>query len=297
LVQYRLPDTGELVPLLQIAPSKTDTERLLVISPELSEVLSAVIRRVRNANGAVPMVTAKDAHELTWHPPAPRLFQHRVQGEQRALTARFIAHLLDEALARTGLTDPADGTPLRFTPHDFRRIFITDAVMNGLPPHIAQIIAGHQDIGVTMGYKAVYPQEAIAAHQAFIARRRQLRPSEEYRQPTDAEWQQFLGHFQRRKVSTGTCGRAFGTGCIHEHACIRCSLLWPEPAHQARLEEIRDNLQARIAEAHREGWLGEVEGLKVSLAGAEDKLDQLRRRTSTTTSLGTPTIPAPSTRS
>jgi hypothetical protein len=31
LIQYRLPSTGELVPLLQIAPSKTDTERLLVI--------------------------------------------------------------------------------------------------------------------------------------------------------------------------------------------------------------------------------------------------------------------------
>jgi len=30
-VQYRDPAAGELVPLLQIAPSKTDTERLLPI--------------------------------------------------------------------------------------------------------------------------------------------------------------------------------------------------------------------------------------------------------------------------
>ena len=29
LIQYRLPTSGELVPLLQIAPSKTDQERLL----------------------------------------------------------------------------------------------------------------------------------------------------------------------------------------------------------------------------------------------------------------------------
>ncbi|MDX3761866.1 hypothetical protein ACWDBO_53605 [Streptomyces mirabilis] len=43
------------------------------------------------------------------------------------------------------------------------------------------------------------------------------------------------------------------------------------------MEEIRDNLIARIAEAEREGWLGEVEGLRVSLAGAEDKLSQLAR--------------------
>jgi len=33
LVQYRLPTTGELVPLLSVAPSKTDQERLLVSAP------------------------------------------------------------------------------------------------------------------------------------------------------------------------------------------------------------------------------------------------------------------------
>ena len=68
-------------------------------------------------------------------------------------------------------------------------MFITDAILNGLPPHIAQVIAGHQDINVTMGYKAVYPEEAIQAHLAFLARRRALRPTEEYRVPTDEEWQ------------------------------------------------------------------------------------------------------------
>ena len=90
-------------------------------------------------------------------------------------------------------------------------MFITDAVMNGLPPHIAQLIAGHRDINVTMGYKAVYPEEAIQAHRAFLARRSAARPSEEYRTPTDEEWDEFLGHFERRKVALGDCGRAFGT--------------------------------------------------------------------------------------
>ena len=53
---------------------------------------------------------------------------------------------------------------------------------------------------------------------------------------------------------------------------------WPDPAQRARIAEIRDSLTARIAEAEREGWLGEAEGLKVSLAGAEDKLAQIDRR-------------------
>jgi hypothetical protein len=152
---------------------------------------------------------------------------------------------------------------------------VTDAIMSGLPPHIAQVICGHKNIDTTIGYKAVYPAEAIEAHRAFIARRRATRPSEEYRTPTDEEWDAFLAHFEKRKVSVGTCARAFSSPCLHEHACVRCSLLRPDPAQRGRLEEIRDNLHDRIAEAEREGWLGEIEGLRVSLAGTQDKLAQL----------------------
>ncbi len=61
---------------------------------------------------------------------------------------------------------------------------------------------------------------------------------------------------------------------------------WPDPAQRDRIAEIAGNLTARITEAGREGWLGEVEGLKVSLAGAEDKLAQIDRRTRT--ALGMP---------
>jgi integrase-like protein len=259
------------VPLLQIAPSKTDAERLLVVSPELADVLSAIITRIRGNGPAVPLVAAYDDHERLWLPSAPVLFQRRIGAENRAIPAATVRKLLAAALARTGLTDPS-GAPLHYTLHDFRRMFLTDAIMSGLPPHIAQVIAGHRDINVTLGYKAVYPHEAIQAHLAFLARRRALRPTEEYRTPTDAEWAEFLGHFERRKVATGTCGRAFGTPCSHEHSCLRCAMHWPDPAQRSRIAEIRDNLTARIAEAEREGWLGEAEGLKISLAGAEDKL-------------------------
>ncbi len=278
VVQYRLPTTGEVVPLLQIAPSKTDTERLLVVSPELAEVLGAIILRVSDESGTIPLVPSYDGHERVWSAPAPLLFQWRVGTENRAISPSSVRTFLTEALTHTGLVDGADGEPLRYTPHDFRRMFITDAILNGLPPHIAQIIAGHHDINVTMGYKAVYPQEAIEAHLAFLARRRSLRPSEEYRTPSDEEWQEFLGHFERRKVSIGTCARALSTPCIHEHACVRCPMLWPDPDQQPRLIDIRDNLTDRIAEAEREGWPGEAEGLRISLSGANEKLNQIERR-------------------
>ncbi|WP_442942078.1 site-specific integrase [Nonomuraea sp. NBC_00507] len=292
ITEYRLPSTGELVPLLQIAPSKSDAERLLLISPELADVLSAVVMRVRGATGVIPLVTAYDRHERTWSSPMPLLFQRRTGSEIRGIAPAAVKALLNKTLAATGLTDDS-GLPLRFTPHDFRRIFITDAIMNGLPPHIAQVIAGHESIETTMRYKAAYPEEAIEAYRAFIARRRSARPSAEYRTPTEEEWDEFLAHFEKRKLSIGICGRAFSTPCVHEHACVRCSLLRPDPAQRPRLQEIRDNLLARIAEAEREGWLGEIEGLRVSLAGAEDKLAQLdeRARLATTIHLGMPVFP------
>ena len=129
LVQYRLPSTGELVPLLQIAPSKTDVERLLVVSPELADVLSTIICRVRESTGTVPVIPAYDRAECLWLAPAPWLFQRRLGAEHRRICPGAIRNMLNTALAHSPLTDPETGGPLHFTPHDFRRMFITDAIL------------------------------------------------------------------------------------------------------------------------------------------------------------------------
>ncbi|MFI6341130.1 hypothetical protein [Streptomyces sp. NPDC050535] len=68
-------------------------------------------------------------------------------------------------------------------------------------------------------------------------------------------------------------------------------MLRPDPAQRGRLTEIRDNLLARITEAEREGWLGEMKGLEISLAGAQDKLtllDAEQARARQTVNLGMP---------
>ena len=77
-------------------------------------------------------------------------------------------------------------------------------------------------------------------------------------------------------------------------SAVRCPLLRVDPAQRPRLEEIRDNLTARISEARREGWTGEAEGLKVSLAAANNKLaqvDSLVARRREAVSLGMPSFP------
>jgi hypothetical protein len=88
---------------------------------------------------------------------------------------------------------------------------------------------------------------------------------------------------EKRKLELGTCGRPYGTPCAHEHACIRCPMLRPDPAARSRLVEIIRNLADRIAEARINGWLGEVEGLQVSLTAARAKLATLDRTARNTT--------------
>ena len=132
-------------------------------------MLAAIVARIRDtSSGTVPDVIAYDRYECCFLPPMPVLFQHLEGIDRRPLSPASIRHWIRDALAAAGITDNA-GKPLVFTPHDFRRIFATEAIMNGMPPHITQLILGHKDITTTMGYKAVYPGEAIESHRAFIA--------------------------------------------------------------------------------------------------------------------------------
>jgi integrase len=115
-------------------------------------VLSAIICRIRNTDGSLPIVIAYDAYECVWNPPIPLLFQRVIGLEHRPITIDATRTLIHNALANTGLVDTT-GKPLTFLPHDFRSVFTTEAIMNGMPPHIAQLILGHKDINTTMGYK------------------------------------------------------------------------------------------------------------------------------------------------
>jgi len=287
-VAYTLPTTGEVVPMLQVAPSKTDAERLLLVSPELGEVLTAIIFRVRASKASLPLVSAYDVFEQTWSPPMPYLFQRRFGTEDRPLTRSYIRECLVATSNAAQIT--ASGRPLQWRPHDFRRIFVTDAIRSGLPPHIAAKVCGHTTVDTTMGYAAIYPEDVIAHHRAFIARRRAERPSEEYRDLTNHEWNEFLAHFELRKVALGTCGRDHGTPCAHENACVRCPLLRVDPAQIPRLEKIHANLADRLQEAREQGWLGEVAAIETTMAAAAQKLKAMHTARETPVHLGMPDV-------
>ncbi|MEU4820269.1 site-specific integrase [Actinomadura sp. NPDC023710] len=189
LSSYRIPKTGEVVPMLQIVPSKSSQERLLLVAPELANVLARIVSRLRVKNhGAIPPIERYDKHERVTSPPLPYLFQRMTRGwVSQSISSSTVTTLLNKAVALAGIVD-ATGEPLRYTAHDFRRLFTTEAVTGGLPVHIAARILGHANLATTQHYLAVFQDDLITAYRSFLSRRRSQRPEAEYREPTAEEW-------------------------------------------------------------------------------------------------------------
>lgn len=273
--QYQTP-SGEVVPLLQISPSKTDRERVIPADPELVAVLARIIRRVKDQGGRVPLLSRYDQHERTFGPGLPHLFQRVVHQRLEVISPSYIRNLIASLAKQAGITD-VDGSQITFTPHDFRRIFSTETVNGGLPIHIAAKVLGHLDLNTTQGYVAVYPEQVIAHYRRFVEQRRAQRPGEEYREPTDTEWDEFRDHFSLRQVALGRCDRPYGTPCQHEHACIRCPMLRLDITQIPRLLQIETNHHERLDEARRMQWLGEVAAIEEGLRHIGTKKQQASR--------------------
>lgn len=198
--------------------------------------------------------------------------------------------MLRKTAERMGLTDMA-GNPVYLTPHDFRRVFTTTAVQDGLPLHIASRILGHRHLNSTQPYTAVFQDDLIRTYRSFVDRRRSTRPVEEYREPSPEEWDEFEEHFALRRVELGSCARPYGSSCEHEHACIRCPVLRVDLQQLGRLEAIAGSLKERIVEAEERGWAGEVEQLKISLQAARDKILATAPPRDGSVLLGNPAMP------
>ena len=172
----------------------------------------------------------------------------------------------------------ADGAALHYTPHDFRRIFITDIVNVGFPIHLAAKIVGHNNIEVTRACTAVYQKDVFDAYERFIEQPATRSPVRRVPRTTQTEWDEFIEHFGQRKIALGNCHRPYGSDCAYEHACIRCDFCQIDPSQSGRLDEIRDNLRLQAEEAQRNRWLGDVAQLRLTIQHADRKAEKLMVR-------------------
>ncbi len=287
--QYQRP-SGEVVALLVIAPSKTDRERVIPMSAELFHVIAAIIRRHTRDRQTIPLITRFDPHDKQTSSPQPFLFQRVVGPRREVFSSTTVVQILGQLCTELAEHRP-EFAEVKFTPHDFRRLLATDLVNSGLPIHIGAALLGHLDLGTTRGYVAVFEEDLVRHYQAHLARRRQLRPDHEYRASSDNEWREFEEHFDKRKVELGNCGRPYGTPCPHEHSCLRCPVLQVDPKMLPRLDELEADLHTRRDRARQEGWLGEIEGIDLTLTFLGQKREQTQRHQHTTILLGLPTNP------
>ncbi|MGE0341495.1 MAG: site-specific integrase [Porticoccaceae bacterium] len=295
--QYVRPN-GEVIALLVIAPSKSDRERVIPMTAELFHVIATIIRRLTRDRPTISLATRYDRHEHVTSEPQPFLFQRTIGQRTEVITPSALRTMLIR-LSKSLVEQHPQLAKVRFTPHDFRRLFATDLANNGLPIHIGAALLGHLDVQTFHGYVTVFQEDVIRHYQAHLANRRAARPAGDYRPVTDQEWAEFEEHFDKRKIELGQCGRPYATPCEHEHACIRCPMLRVDPKMLGRLDEIHTDLLARRAHADAQGWLGEIEGIDLTLRFLAEKraetqrLAHVDRDQDTVTVLGMPTIGAP----
>lgn len=262
------------IPLLHIAPSKTNRERLIPVNQDLLTVLKQMLRRHRTAHGHVPVLVRRDPHEEVWSPPLPFLFQVRNGGQHRALSASWIRRALVAAMAEyaesRGLSSRPADLP-GFTPHDLRRMWATRAVNTGLPVHIAAAILGHRNLETTRGYIATWTEESNAAYLAWIQHLRDQRPAEEYREATPRDLHDADAYLNGRQVQGGRCTRAYKTDCTVGHNCARCPLVALGPDARDALARQQADAQERLARAEAAGWEAEAEGHRLDLLAIRGK--------------------------
>ncbi|MCT9094361.1 site-specific integrase [Streptomyces sp. ASQP_92] len=279
---------GEVIALLVIAPSKSDRERVIPMSADLFHAIAQIIRRLTAGGRTIRQLSRYDPHEKTWSEDMPFLFQRQMGTIHGVMAPTTVLHMLARSCEELAETRAAfEG--LTFTPHDFRRLFATEIINGGLPIHIGAALLGHLNLQTLQGYVAVFAEDVVTHYQRFLNHRRNLRPEGEYAEVTPEEWADFEEHFDKRKVELGNCARPYGTGCQHEHACIRCPMLQVNPKMLPRLAEIEKDLLLRRKRAEAEDWLGEIEGIDMTLTFLRTKqADAARFRRRPTVNLGMP---------
>ncbi|MGX1612579.1 tyrosine-type recombinase/integrase [Micromonospora chalcea] len=281
---------GEVIALLVIAPSKTDRERVIPMSAELFHVIASLVRHQHDQATPIPLIQRWDPSERELSDPLPFLLQRQTGPTRQVVSHKWVLNMLQRRCAELAAKHP-QLTDIHFTPHDFRRIFATDLVNGGVPIHIGAALLGHLSLQTTRGYVAVFDDTVVSHYQQYLQKRRAMRPADEYRDVTAAEWAEFDEHFDRRKVELGNCARPYGTPCQHEHACIRCPVLELSPGMLPRLNEIEDDLLGRRRRAEQERWLGEIEGIDLTLTFLAQKREEaLRRQPAGPAFLGLPAI-------
>ena len=274
--QYRRPN-GEVTALLVIAPSKTDRERVIPMSAELFAVIAAIIRRHLPQGRTIPLLPAL-------RPPRARDGASRCRScssAQLGTDSRGLSHPPPSGHAARRCGDLAGDHPEFSTaelhparlPEDLRH---RAGQQRAAHPHRRRPARAPEPCKrpAVTSRSSTKTSYAITRHSSTGGASR-ARPMSTGRPPTPS------GPSSR---NTSTSARSNSAPAAAPTAPLpartrlhQMPVLQVDPKMLARLDEIEADLLTRRERAQAEGWLGEIEGIDLTLDFLRQKRDETRR--------------------
>jgi site-specific recombinase XerD len=271
----RTDSSGRAYFLLHVEPSKFDKARLIPIGDSLGKVLSEIIIHVKRFYGLnhVPPIDHFDFHQQQPLPRAPYLLQGRTR-----------PHMIGKSTIRAGLVELSrkagarrhDGSRLDIAPHDCRRVFASEHLNNGTPPHVLRALLGHERLDTVMIYAKLYPGTLVEEYRRHVRGVYQtVHGPEVLKAPTAQEWVALERSCGLRDMGTHLCALPAGDYCPKGLVCLGCVHAQPKKAALPLFENMRANHARELARAEaRHEPLGQIASRRLELA----RLDQAVRR-------------------
>jgi site-specific recombinase XerD len=261
--------------LLHVGPSKFDRARLIPIGDLLGRVLSEIIIHVKRFYGTshVPTVDNFDFHERQPLPRAPYLLQGRTRPHMIGFST--IRDCLASLSRRAGATT-YDGRPLEIAPHDCRRVFATEHLNAGTPPHVIQALLGHERLDTVMIYAKLYPTTLIENYRQHVRGIYQtIHGPEVLRAPSEEDWAQLAKSCDLRDMGTHLCALPAGEHCPKGLVCLGCVHGQPKKSARPIFTRMRtSHAQALERAEKRHEPLGQLAARRLELS----RIDQAIRR-------------------
>jgi hypothetical protein len=269
VLKRALPD-GRIYYLLHIKPSKYDRARVIPIGDGLGRVIAEIIRHVKSFyhSEAVPACDRRDDTAKMPLPRAPYLLQGA--GHPSAMSIQSIRQRLQELSVAAGARH-ADGTPLRLSPHDCRRVFATEHLNNNTPVHVIAALLGHAALNTVMIYAKLYPDTLVEGYRASMrGLYTNIYDTDALGAPSTEEWSAFAASCNLRDMGTHICALPTGEHCSRGLVCLGCTHAQPKKSAAPTFRRMIASHTRALAKARTHG---EPAG---QLAARALELDRLR---------------------
>lgn len=190
----------------------------------------------------------------------------------RTTIREMLAGISRRAGARTH-----DGQPLLVHPHDCRRVFASEHLNNGTPPHVLRALLGHERLDTVMIYAKLYPGTLVDAYRRHVRGLYQsVHGDDVLRAPTAEEWEALARSCDLRDMGAHLCALPAGEHCPKGLICLGCVHAQPKKSAMPLFERMRAShaRQLERAEARREP-LGQLAARRQEL----HRIERALRRT------------------